>query len=1128
MSNGEIKLQREQEIAINHNEGNLIVSASAGSGKTFVMIERIKRLIKEGRAKISEILAITFTEAAAKDMKRKLTEALSKLAETDKSFYSQLIEVQTADVCTIDSFAVKLLRTYFYKVDLSPDFRVADESETFALKKVAIDNVFRRLYASKNQDFLRLVKKFLKKRKDEELREEIIKLYGFLSSEKEVERLFEITRAYCNEKYQDMLNECVKHLQQEAEKTLRAIEVAKVKYETAKLAKSALLCEKFIGFAQNLPYENDIYGFINFKFPRASFDSVALPYDFKAYYNDPIVKFKKVIKTFEEVLGTSKDQGEEQRLTVSQDTQVLIDIEREFIKEYTLVKREENVVDFVDMEALVLKLFEDSETLSAVRSNYKYVFVDECQDINDIQESIIDSVSNGNLFMVGDVKQSIYGFRGAKSEIFTRRYSIAEQNNEAQPLNYNFRCAKNIIDFVNEVFCYSMTKATCGIDYAGTSKLIEGNVYPSTAPGEVKCYELFPEEKEKKSYEDKVYDILEAINLEDDKDISCATKQIYKIINEVVGSDYYDFKEKEEDKKIKKVQYKDILILSRTKENEYVKGIKSGLEKYGIKVESEVKDNVLNFTEIKVLVSALNLISDFSLDIPLVAVLKSPIGSFTDEDLIKVYKFYNEKVGYTNGRVNFETKLSYYKEQGEDATVKGKIERFYEYFEKLRFVADFMSGAEVVEKLVCDFDFEVYYSACAEDNRQGDRIRFFISACRKGVKPMGVSELVKFIKENPKAFDQNSRGGVDSVKLMTMHSSKGLEYPVVIVVGLEKGLESKVERDEKIACHRKCGIGMNFFDERSKRAKKSLYRLFIDLNRAKDRTREEQQLLYVALTRAKYKLFVIKENIEVEQDDSELEIASRMVDFIPQTITFEEVFESDLSMESAKGNTKKILVGKSNEKLVEEIRANINHKYPYEEEISLPLKSSVTSVLSQEQNVLDLENVFPEHTEVGETGKERGIIAHKILELYDFESMPNIYSHVNSLVESGVIAKSQADLIDLEKIANALKNEAFSGLKGKTLYREKSFLANFTAKELFGGNSEEKVLVQGVIDLLVVNGNEAEILDYKYSSLKASRLEEKYAKQLKLYASATERALGVRVVRKSLVSLLTGEVIDIK
>ncbi len=1121
----DLQLKSEQKSAIEHEKGNLMISASAGSGKTFVMISRLIRLVKEKKAKVSEILAMTYTEAAAIDMKEKLTKGLSKeIAKSkDAELYNELLNVRTSDICTIDSFCARLIRVYFFKIGVAPDFRIIDESDKALLIERALEKTFSSFYEQNDEDFFRALSIFKTKRKDGSFRELLVKTESQLSTEvdgdalitKSLDNCFgEGFNAICNLLVENFKTVIARYLS-----VLLALEEDPVVYG----------CEK------SLDYLGEIKSLIEEKvltvktiYEIKTLESLSIPsnrgFSKKEMprQREEMDNVKKGVKGQIQAFCKSisyPEKDDDIMQVVKEDLSAYFKVYKKFSENYAVIKSEENVLDFADLERFTYKLLLDDEVRNSVREKYKYVFVDEYQDVNGLQEEIIKLVSNDNLFMVGDVKQSIYGFRGCRPEIFEEKFNRMEKENPSSviKLNHNFRSCKKVLEMANAVFDYSMTKEVYGLDYKNTSRLISGGVYPEDEEGDATVYSLVRDiEKEEENACDGIYNILD--NLEtDDEEESVETALYARIIEEKLGTYIYDTGLKEK----RKATFKDIAILSRTNDGSYIAKIVKGLAKRGIPVSTGVADNVLKFPEVMMLVAVLKLLDCFMQDVPLVTVLKSPVASVSVEELVKIKQFYDSVCSDKNSK--FYDAYFYYLENGEEP-LRGKLLKFNDYMENLRRTADFVSAKEILNKVVEDNDLEAYYYSCLDSRNAIDRMRFFVSLSETNAKGYSIREFLKVIKKEPKSFEMKFASSEDAVRVSTMHSSKGLEYPIVIVGGLAKRFSVKDETPP-ILFDREFGFSIEYYDRENRLKQGTVVHRFFKERKRIDKIKEELRLFYVALTRPTNSLNIILDGNKETRKDLMIK-ANTFAEYVPLNIPTKEIKQSELTFYKEKSKTKTVIFSTPTAQTVNRLKRDLDFVYPYSADVLLPLKSNVTEVLKGEKNnetVFELEHdKFPAKTDT-----ERGIIAHKILETFDFDGDLDIYKHVDALIKEGVLSKEQVEKVEVKSLEKIVTSSLFVSLKGFKKLREKSFLMNYPASMLYDIDSKEEVLVQGVIDLLAIDGDKAVVIDYKYSSLSGERLKERYKKQLELYAYAVEKGLGVKVEKRLIVSLMGGEVIQV-
>ena len=1118
-------MTKEQEKAVLFENGNILISASAGSGKTHTMIERVKRLILSGKVDVDQILAVTFTEMAAADMKEKLKKALSDSADLDrKRIYKQLSLIPTADISTLHAFCARLIRSYFFVVGLSPDFKIMDEADAKVMRLEAIDKTFKEFYDSGEGWFYNIVDRQASGRTDKALKELVLSAYSFCDSEQNPSALMDrFLLEYSSENFEKLLTTLKSELDSHLNIILSQLTNAHLLLEKSCEEKGAEFTKTIIADIEYILSVKDIYVI---KKPLANF-ALRLSFGRKLTEEQEALKeivkknrdkFKKVIAKFDKSIAENKDADLARLNSAKEHTEWFMKILKRFSVVYAHEKREENLLDFNDLEHFALQILQDETIREDIKRKYKYIFIDEYQDTNGVQESIMTLLANDNLFMVGDVKQSIYGFRGCRPEFFANKFSSMQKDGQTVlTLNHNFRSAKAVIDMVNKVFSYSMTKEFFGIDYENTSKLISGGVYPEDKTGRATLHLLEKAEKEETEEETpRVYNILEEIKKTKEEKDNHLASLVGKIIDEELGKTYYDAKDKCE----KKITYSDIAILTRNKKNGYVEGLVSSLIKHGIPIQSDVKEKICDFAEIAMVINALKLVDCFSQDIPLASTLISPIGGFTEEDLADIVcAFSHTNSAKNNKGWTFLDAYNYYLES-EKTDLSARLKEFNEYFENLRFVADFIGAQGVLNKLIDDKDLQSYLFAEHNGKKKVARLNRLVSATVNGGKILTVKEFLDKVNTSPESFDLVDGGEEDAVKVMTIHASKGLEFPVVIVCGLARNMNTEDESGD-VLFSRTHGLAFKCFDDATRSKDETVLRGVIKEELARERVKEELRLFYVALTRATYSLHLTVEG-DIESRNEVFCGADKFIDYVPNSIPTQIHTIDGLTFTELKGSTQKVIIGQVDKDIAEQMKRQFEYQYTFKEDTLLPLKSGVTAVSkNDEAEVVHL--LFEEPT----PDTERGIIAHKIMEYYSFDSDKDLFSQVNDMVLSNILLEEQVQKVNLNRIENAIKGGGLDCLKGYKLFREKSFLVGVPAGKIFKTESNETVVLQGVIDLLALDKDGAIIVDYKYSSLEKNSLKAQYHKQLELYAFATEKVLNKKVKRMILVNLFTGETIEI-
>ncbi len=1107
------ELKKEQEQAVFHNDGNILVSASAGSGKTFVMIERLIRLITEGRASVKQILAVTFTELAASEMKEKLKIALTKkISETgDKRLIRELAEIPTADISTMHAFCARLIRSYFYKVGLAPDFKILDDGGAGALKNESVNLAFRELYESGEEWFKILLSRHSVDRSDESFKATIIRMSeaGLVNADADI-YLKRAKELYSEQGFKELLSGYKKELNQKLDTLIeRAKEGLRI-FKAENKPKLVEFIESLISDMQSVLDSADVYAVkrddgYKKDLPRG----LRFTGELKEVY-ESVVGVRNEFKALLDQANNGLTDSQRDLASLANEREHLLGLFRivaRYDEIYARLKREENGLDFSDLEHFALEILKDEEIKSAVSDKYKYIFVDEYQDTNGVQEALISAIAKDNLFMVGDAKQSIYGFRGCRPEIFIDKLNqMSASGQKTVLLNHNFRSCDGVIDFVNKVFSYSMTKEYFGMSYKDTSMLRAGGTYDSEHCGRCELHLLKNPPRQAKEMETpRIYDLLQEINKPTDGEILPTPTLIASIIESELKKEYYDAKLKIS----RPITYGDIAILTRNKDNKYVRDIVKTLVGYGVPVVSVVKENICDYPEIRSLISALKLIDCFNQDIPLASVLKSPVGNFTDEELAQIVLYSDDRSGFYNAFINYI--------ENADTPLKDRLKEFYEYFNGVRLISDFVGAHGALKRLVSDKNIEQNLYAQPNGRLKVKRLRRFISASVVEGNALSVKDFLSRIERFPSAFGLSDGAEENSVKLMTIHASKGLEFPVVIVCGLERHANSREEREE-LTFDQDLGFAVKSYNDKERTSRETPVRMIFRTRMRENRLKEELRLFYVALTRAVYSLHLTFSGSK-DGRSSVFSGANKFLDYVPRDIELTEHTVEEFALMGRSVETKKVLVGSPDEKTVEQMKNNFSYAYPFEADTLLPLKNSVTKATSQ-----TTEQERPVHILFDEDAPdiEKGNIAHKLMELYDFESDKTFSEKVIDIIKSGALTKEQVELVNLERIQRATLSPVFELIKGKKLYREKDFIVTIEADKAFNIDNKESVLLQGVIDLLAV-GETAVIIDYKYSSLEISSLKAKYSKQLDLYAYALEKAVGIKVQKKALVNLFTGD-----
>jgi len=1122
-------LTKKQQEVVDHSNGDLLVSASAGSGKTHTMITRIIRLICEEGVSVNQILAVTFTETSATDMKEKLQDALVKkinaVSEMNlkKRLCAELEEVATADISTMHSFCARIIRKYFFEVGLSPDFKIADKADVDAMSVSAIDKTFREFYQREDKWFKILIDRH-SGRKDDELKNLVLGVYKFCISEADPEAFMDLYEKYYNV---DFYKQALASIYAEFSKLI----------DTYK--ENALTCREAcrqVGYVNGYNWCDEFYTELD----RAkSMDAYALKtfiaeYKRTAYWSKmpeelediknlaskTINEFKAEARSIANSVKGNFDEDCARLEECKEHTLHFVNLLKRFKQVFDSEKREENVLDFNDLEHFALKILQNERVRSAVKEKYKYIFVDEYQDTNGVQEEIINAIANKNVFMVGDVKQSIYGFRGCRADFFINKEKVMGVDEQSvKRLNDNFRSSNAVIEMVNAIFNFCMTEEHYGEKYK-RSELKAGGLYKD-GEDEQKYYGRAQihfldttEEKIAKYVAPNIYNVFETVAKTKISNAEATAGLIVKIIGEEMGKEFYDIKSK----RLRRVNYGDIAVIMRGKNTKSVVELVNTLVAMGLPVTAEVGSNVLDFAEIKMLISVLKLTQSFCSDVDLVGVLKSPVGNFTDEDLLTIAHFYHdsEDFCYESG---FKQAFDYFC-QNNTSELADKARKFKEYFDRLRFLADFVGAQGVLNNVIRDKNIESYFYAGKNGKKSIARLNKFIDCTVVNGKTLTVSEFLDRTEKSSEAFMLSNTSSENTVKVLTIHASKGLEYPVVIVSGLEHPFNTKDDSKE-ILQSRDYGLFVKSYDNVKRVKEENILREFVKLQFKKERLREEMRLFYVATTRAKYSLHLIVSDTKYKAQYN-FAGAKCYAEMLPKTLPYTTYYKKDINVESLTKGTRAVISGVADQKVLSQMQKDFAFNYAFNEETLLPLKCTVTGAVKDTvEEDYPVITVFDEET----TDIEKGNIAHKVMEYFDFSSETDIYTQVNKMVENGVLTSEDAGKINLERIKRVVENGALNGVKSCKLYREQAFIVNVEADRVTKKQTKENIVLQGIVDLLAIGEEGAFVIDYKYSSLEKSSLKARYEKQLDLYAYAVEKVLNKKVLNKILINLFTGDAV---
>lgn len=1077
----------DEQVAAISSRGKTIVSASAGSGKTFVMIRKLVEAI-EGGTDLDNVLAVTFTKKAAAQMKEKLRAALiERLSGADAkkraAIKVQLSKISSADISTIHSFCARLLRTYFYSVGIDGTFDIisADDSAAKEYKQRALENMFERYYEEDEPDFKLLLKCYRKKRGDAFLKNLILSAYEKLRITADYMRLLNsVDELYTLKGFNSVCGE-IQRLADEGYKKLRlAVKQFAGTFISPRKEYGQILDEMVCTLENSVG--KSIFA------PMTPLTVTKKPMDKTPEEKEQGESFKKfresINSAYKSYTSDIEDEDTElERFFESGETaKAFARILKDFDGEYTQIKREENKLDYNDLEHLTLELLRNDEVRKEINGKYTCVFVDEYQDVNPVQEEIISRVGGENVFLVGDVKQAIYGFRGSKSLFFAEKFERLQGNDgNALRLSNNFRSSDGVLDFVNSVFSQAMTSDSCGFDYSRGSIMRRGGGYPE-GYGSAEIHVFGKDEEEKTQPE--VYSVKQ-----DEKKASHTREglAVLEVVKRELQSKYFDLKTGEE----RDVQPGDICILTR-KRSKSAEGIARALTDAGYCVSGAQEADILSKPEVRQMLDILSYIDDTQQDVPLAGALLSPLGGLTCNELATI-----RIAAKGRGKQPFRLCCEQYAKG--DNEIAAKLRLFYARADRLRDIAEVLTAAEVIDKIAEGVGLEAIYSG-----GNGEKLKNLRRLAAEG-ENMSVSAFLAKIKGGTQIAAPGAASS-DSIKIMTMHASKGLEFPVVIIADICAGFKGRVQSE--LPFDEKYGFAPKCFDSENMLTYETLLRRLIARTNGREELKNELNLFYVACTRAMCRLHVMAQEITPYDPLSASEAArySELFDISAYPHSQTEFCETEF-----KTAVNAVIMGEPDPHLKGSLESTFMRPYAHAESVNLPVKSSASAILklAEEDGCFKAHKLFSGE---GETGTERGTAYHRFLELCDFgvRGGEGISAELDGFVKEGKMSAEQRELLNIEELKEILAMPVFESVKGAQLMREREFLCRLPANEIFETTADDPVLIQGALDLLVLNRDGYHIIDYKYSKKSDEQLAASYAKQLALYKKAVAVITGAK------------------
>ncbi len=1159
----------EQKRAIEERGRQLLVSAAAGSGKTAVLVERIIRRILDDKdpVDIDRMLIMTFTKAAASQMRDKIFRAIEEKKALDPlnpNLIRQSALVHNARISTIHGFCLDVIRDHYMEIGLDPDFRVADETEARLLKQNALETVIERAYEEGSDDFVNLTESLDSGKADSTLEKILGDLYDFSVSypdpdewlDKSVSLYTDITDENIDSQpWMKLILENarlnIKEAMHMADLTLKLINDENGPYMYGPAVVSDI--EAMESLLVDCDDYDSLYGRLSSMnwatLGRPSKDGPAVDEELK----DAVKKTRESYKRMLNALGDSDFAAdkEEQAARIRECAPLakeLARLVREVRAEFDLKKREKKLADFSDLEHYCIKILSapDGNTAREYMGFFEEIYVDEYQDSNLVQEEMLKYIArDDNLFMVGDVKQSIYSFRLARPQLFMDKYYRAEAGEDNLlriDLSHNFRSRTDVLDTVNELFAQIMHREFGGIEYDDSAKLNYGADYSDS------------DNKDS-----------ELIMIESDPDVNkielearVIAKRIHELMKEQTVSDATE----DDPKRVRPLRYSDIVILLRTARG-WDNVFSRVLSEEGIPVYAMSQTGYFSAYEVSILLDYLTVLDNPLQDIPMAAVLRSVLGGFDDEELACLRNDHPAKHLFGS--------LEKCAAAADGSSLSGKAAGFLDKYGYFRDKVGYTPVSELLLELV-DGDYGTYISSMPMGRRRMANLNMLLKKAEDYGKASfkGLFHFVKYIETLKKYDVDYGEAGLldenaDAVAIMTIHKSKGLEFPVCFVAGMSKNYNLR-DAYGQIIPDIDLGMGVPHVDPirrtygmtpvKSALAKKKEYEI-----RA-----EEERVLYVAMTRAKEKLImtgVVNDVEKVNMNPKGLIKCSCYLDLVinalnrrgipsltVKTSGVQDIIDADIkdtvSLEEGRERFGQLFERsreRNDDPFAGMIRERLDFSYPYEDERNLFEKVSVTELKRRhmhentDKELPDEERVISEadfNADIGTSGaagakaesepafipdfireqeKEipatlHGTAVHRIFEIWDYTlegSETDVRDFMEHVKEKGLMDEALVNCVSVSEVKGFVNSELAARMKkayenGK-LYREQPFMFSF-----------EGIIIQGIIDAYFIEDNEIVIVDYKTDRVDdVSELKERYHIQLEYYAKALSVLLDMPV-----------------
>lgn len=1183
MSKKKLSYTEEQKQVINEVGKNILVSAAAGSGKTAVLVRRILRILKEEKIPITDMLIVTFTNAAAGEMRERIQREILREIEEDPNesgfLQEQMSRMGEASISTLHSFCIDVLREYFHFLNISPSFKIATEANASILRSQAMEEVLERYYEEGAEDFFHLMDAYGGEKSDRDFVELIDKLFHFLQGQSEPWEWLEEKTEFFNFDllhflrselflyYIESLLSELKIAEGSAREALQVCVEQDIPYrenleeDLRMISTLKRETEQYLSRLECLNSQEDAlsaakaYDELSEKIRESSFGRLKtiskkrkeedgldeeILNEIKEIRNSEI---KERMKKLKSETGSARVEDFHEEILSFRDSMSLL---HRFVKDYHLVyqtkKKELELVDFSDLEHFALKLLKESEVQAALREKFRYIFFDEYQDSNSVQETIVEGIRRkNNLFFVGDIKQSIYGFRLAEPKLFQRRYRAYEEGEEGRSLKIdlskNFRSRREILDFCNDVFYSLMTEERGDIDYRQEGQALTAGA--DFSPSE-KSVELLLGEKAKEE----------------------------SISHHIIANRILELEGQSGGKDGSPLSFRDMVILMRSPKSS-VKDLEKVLKSYDIPCYVDYSSVGFDVVEIRSLLEYLRVIDNEMNDEALLGAMLSYFGGFDEMELAEIRS--SDKGGSFYRAVK---RYAFFEEEDLEEAVETrnelteKIRGFFEGLSEWRRREKLLSLSDFLFELLTETGYFNYQTLLEKGEERTENLKGFLNKAQE-YEADGRVGLFGFLRYVDKILkdrgDTLEAMGISDtanvVRIMSIHKSKGLEFPVVFLTDLHRNFYF-ADNKEAFVLHNELGIGARYVDLQTSTYRDGFVKKMIQKKKKKELLSEEVRILYVGMTRAVDKLILVGETKDVKASLQQAYSGSleeklhrgnsylawlipvlirqrknrtlrMLADLVPEegkllegnsecfvNITGQEEITRGDSTEKEKSETiAEFLSQEGEEERRAEIRAlfeeRFGYTYPFEEEVSLPYKKGVSKLIREERQKnrdkreeiqrpeedggdIELEEspLLPKFMakERKMEASEMGSVLHFIVQSLELrpQTRAEVEEKIKDMVERELLTEQEKSQVDMSWIMGFLNSRMGERLfHAEEVHRERPFMMK-----------HENYLLEGIIDCYFFEGDKLILIDFKTDR----RMDgERHRRQMELYAEALEK-----------------------